>query len=265
MGKNEMNWGLCISIILHILLLGIPLTTTGVREFSEIELFVMEEKPAVPGQRFMARPKPASISKATEKEVVKEADSSLIPAAIEEKKAESEIVMESKKDEIEDVLEQRSEPVSPPALTFIPSDRERKDAGGESRKEVSEPITLPTGIERLPSGSRKMETDTSEQAPSPVEEVGFGSKESPRFLRREMPIYPLMARKLGKDGKVILRLTIDEKGNLLNVEVIEKGGYGFTEAAMEAVKKSTFLPAKKDGKPIASRALLPIRFQLERN
>jgi hypothetical protein len=26
-----------------------------------------------------------------------------------------------------------------------------------------------------------------------------------------------------------------------------------------------FLPAKKDGKPIASRALLSVRFQLERN
>jgi protein TonB len=72
-----------------------------------------------------------------------------------------------------------------------------------------------------------------------------------------------MARKLGKEGKVILRLTIDEKGNLLSLEVMEKGGYGFTEAAVEAVKKSTFLPAKKDGKGVGSRALLPIRFQLE--
>jgi hypothetical protein len=34
---------------------------------------------------------------------------------------------------------------------------------------------------------------------------------------------------------------------------------------VEAVKKSTFLPAKKGGKSIASRAFLPIRFRLERN
>jgi protein TonB len=75
----------------------------------------------------------------------------------------------------------------------------------------------------------------------------------------------MMARKLNQEGRVLLKLTIDEKGNLLNVEVIEKADYGFTEAAVEAVKKSTFLPAKKDGKSIASRALLPIRFRLERN
>jgi protein TonB len=80
-----------------------------------------------------------------------------------------------------------------------------------------------------------------------------------------MPVYPMIARRFGREGKVVLKLTIDKDGNLLNVEVIDRAGYGFTEAAVEAVKKSTFLPAKKDGKPIASRALLPIRFQLERN
>lgn len=96
-------------------------------------------------------------------------------------------------------------------------------------------------------------------------ETRFGDSVAPAFLHKEIPVYPMMARKLGREGKVILKLIIDEKGNLLNVEVIEKADYGFTEAAVEAVKKSTFLPAKKDGKPIASRAILPIRFQLERN
>jgi protein TonB len=96
-------------------------------------------------------------------------------------------------------------------------------------------------------------------------ETRFGASVAPAFLHREMPVYPMMARKLGREGKVVLKLAIDEKGNLLNVEVIDKAGYGFTEAAVEAVKKSTFLPAKKDGRPIASRALLPIKFQLERD
>jgi len=96
-------------------------------------------------------------------------------------------------------------------------------------------------------------------------ETKFGASVAPAFLHREMPVYPMIARKLAKEGKVVLKLTIDENGNLSDVEVIDKASYGFTEAAVEAVKKSTFLPAKKDGKPIASRALLPIRFRLERN
>ena len=96
-------------------------------------------------------------------------------------------------------------------------------------------------------------------------ETRFGESIAPCFLHRELPRYPMVARRIGKEGKVVLRLAIDEKGNLLDVEVLEKAGYGFTEAAVEAVKKSTFLPAKKDGKPIACRAILPIRFQLKRD
>ncbi len=96
-------------------------------------------------------------------------------------------------------------------------------------------------------------------------DVEFGSAEGPRFNHREMPVYPLLARRLGKEGRVLLRLTIDEKGRLINLEVLEGAGYGFTESAVEAVRKSTFLSAKKEGKPIPSRALLPIKFTLRRS
>ncbi|MGQ9571450.1 MAG: hypothetical protein ACUVUQ_11560 [Thermodesulfovibrionales bacterium] len=39
----------------------------------------------------------------------------------------------------------------------------------------------------------------------------FGSTGAPTFLKRQMPVYPALARKLGKEGKVVLRLFIDEK------------------------------------------------------
>ncbi|MEN2993904.1 MAG: energy transducer TonB [Thermodesulfovibrio sp.] len=91
----------------------------------------------------------------------------------------------------------------------------------------------------------------------------FGTVSGPRFIHREVPIYPQVARRLGKEGKVVLRLTIDEKGELVNIEVLEGASYGFTEAAIEAVKKSKFAPAIKNGKPVASRAILPVRFILK--
>jgi len=122
-------------------------------------------------------------------------------------------------------------------------------------------IGMTSGISKHPSVAHN---PTGSDTGSPIE-TRFGASVAPAFLHREMPIYPLMARKLGREGRVMLKLTIDENGNLLDVEVIEKAGFGFTEAAVEAVKKSTFLPAKKGGKPIASRALLPIKFQLERD
>lgn len=94
-------------------------------------------------------------------------------------------------------------------------------------------------------------------------ETSFGTVHGPRFIHRENPVYPQLARRLGKEGKVLLKLTISEKGELINIDVIESDFPPFTEAALEALKKSKFAPAVKDGKPIASRAILPVRFVLK--
>ena len=91
----------------------------------------------------------------------------------------------------------------------------------------------------------------------------FGSSDAPGFLYREIPQYPFAARRRGEEGKVVLKLTIDEKGNLLNIEVIESTGSDFTMSAIEAVKHSKFSPAKKNNTPVVCMALLPIRFALK--
>lgn len=113
-------------------------------------------------------------------------------------------------------------------------------------------------------GSGISYTASSNSASSGIEPE-FGNRGAPAFLKRQMPLYPMVARKLGKEGKVVLRLFINEKGRLLNVEVVEQAGYGFTESAVEAVKMSTFSPANENGVNIASKALLTIRFVLKRN
>ncbi|NWF97410.1 MAG: energy transducer TonB [Nitrospirae bacterium] len=96
-------------------------------------------------------------------------------------------------------------------------------------------------------------------------ETEFGRSGAPVFVHRQMPVYPMMARKLGKEGKVVLKLHINEKGKLLNIEVVESAGYGFTESAIEAVKMSTFAPAYEKGTGIESKALLTIRFVIKKS
>jgi protein TonB len=91
----------------------------------------------------------------------------------------------------------------------------------------------------------------------------FGMADAPLFKYREAPRYPVAARRRGEEGRVLLRLTIDEKGKLVNVNVMESSGTDFTEAAVEAVQRSRFVPAKRNNTPIMSMALLPIRFELK--
>lgn len=92
----------------------------------------------------------------------------------------------------------------------------------------------------------------------------FGRGEGPSFAYREMPEYPFAAKRLGKEGRVILQVTIDAKGKLEDVTVVEASERIFVEAAVDSIKKSRFLPGKKNGVPSRYKCKLAIRFGLER-
>lgn len=98
---------------------------------------------------------------------------------------------------------------------------------------------------------------------SGVIETAFGEANAPRFIHRAMPVYPPLARRRGREGRVVLALLIDKTGKVRKIDVAEGAGFGLTEAAIAAVKRSTFAPARVHGKEVASRAVLPIRFRLE--
>ena len=94
-------------------------------------------------------------------------------------------------------------------------------------------------------------------------ETKFGQAGAPFFLYQAIPAYPAQARRLGMEGRVVLKLLIDANGELVHIEVVESAGYGFTEASIAAVKKSTYAPGVRNGVKVATRALLPISFRLQ--
>lgn len=220
------NYGVLLSIIIHAIIFAMPISMIITKHFKEVELFVLDERPVM-SERIKIKPK-----KMPEKVITKAEPHPEIKEPIEVKELDVPKIIEP---------------------TVITSN---KDAIPIARPVVSS-IGVPQVI--------KKEEPQKAEVPQPLIDVEFGSANAPRFLHREMPVYPQLARRLSKEGKVLLRLTIDENGRLLNVEVVEGADYGFTEAAIEAVKKSTFLPAKSGDKPIMSKALLPIRFSLRRD
>lgn len=98
--------------------------------------------------------------------------------------------------------------------------------------------------------------------PTSVDAITLNPGAGLNYLRDEKPVYPYLARRMNKEGRVLLRLIIDEKGKVVKAEVVEGAGYGFNEAALEAAKKSTYPPAIKNGVPVTSLRLKPYRFKL---
>jgi len=76
--------------------------------------------------------------------------------------------------------------------------------------------------------------------------------------------YPPLARENTIQGRVLILFTIDENGNVSDFKVMSGIGWGCDKAALEVVKNlpHNWVPAMKDGKPIRTQRIMPIRFVL---
>ena len=91
----------------------------------------------------------------------------------------------------------------------------------------------------------------------------LGAPGGPSFATKVSPVYPPFARRIGKEGVVQLRLSLDENGLLNGVEIMKKAGYGFDDAALAAVRASTYRPGMRYGQPAPCRAALSVKFELQ--
>ena len=94
-------------------------------------------------------------------------------------------------------------------------------------------------------------------------EVSVEVDQNARVLRKREPKYPEVAKRAQKEALVEVEATIDTDGKPTNIKVLDPQGFGFDEAAIEAVEKWHFTPAKKNGKSVPQRVKIPIRFTLE--
>ncbi len=85
----------------------------------------------------------------------------------------------------------------------------------------------------------------------------------PETVKKVMPNYPGAALKNKVQGKVFLNVLIDVKGRVEEAEVSKTDDPIFNEAAITSVKRWTFKPALKNGKPVATWVTIPVQFKLE--
>ena len=75
------------------------------------------------------------------------------------------------------------------------------------------------------------------------------------------PTYPLIARKKGWEGRVIIKAKIDREGNVSEIKVLESSGFKVLDnASLETLKKWKFTPAKIGNKFVADTVNIPVKF-----
>jgi protein TonB len=105
-------------------------------------------------------------------------------------------------------------------------------------------------------------------APAPVAPPAPAKVELPSssadYLQNPKPVYPPASKRLGEQGKVIVRVLIDVDGTARDAEVKVSSGFDrLDRAALETVRKWRYVPGKRGGVAEAMWFNVPINFVLE--
>jgi protein TonB len=87
-------------------------------------------------------------------------------------------------------------------------------------------------------------------------------EKEPKLIGNLKIIYPELAKRIGVEGVVTVKVAVDENGNVFKTN-IERGVDLLNEAALEAVKQAKFEPGLQRGKPVKVWVKLDIRFVLQ--
>ncbi|MBN2431229.1 MAG: TonB family protein [Acidobacteria bacterium] len=147
-----------------------------------------------------------------------------------------------------------SEPTpTQPAATSSPKTEPPPPAGGTGAESTSGSSATPATPAATPSASIQQGFDLKSQTQKSAVKTGdlvplTGDVIRPVLKQDVTPEKPAIATRLRRSGRVILRILIDESGNVIDAKVVNENptNLGFGEAAVTAAKKRKYTPATKD-------------------
>ncbi|MBV6324517.1 energy transducer TonB [Duganella violaceipulchra] len=100
---------------------------------------------------------------------------------------------------------------------------------------------------------------TPAAAPEQRSEASFNAA----YLNNPEPVYPLASRRQGEAGKVVLLVQVSPQGTVERLEVRQSCGFArLDQAALDAVRRWRFVPARLGEHAIAASVLVPLTFSL---
>lgn len=106
------------------------------------------------------------------------------------------------------------------------------------------------------------------KAPPKPEPMMEDKIEPPQFgvsyLKNPAPAYPALSRRMGEEGRVLIKVLVAADGSASAVQLENSSGSDrLDKAALNAVKRWQFIPAKKNNQPLSAYVLVPIKFSLD--
>lgn len=84
------------------------------------------------------------------------------------------------------------------------------------------------------------------------------------YLENPAPTYPSLSRRIGEQGRVVLRVLVSPGGKADEVQIATSSGHArLDDMARETVKRWKFVPAKRGAEAVSAWVVIPISFRLE--
>lgn len=121
--------------------------------------------------------------------------------------------------------------------------------------EAPSPVVAPP-----PAPPAPVEAPAPDAAPAPFTPPVFDAG----YLENPPPVYPSRSRRMGEQGRVILRVLVTPEGAAADIQVRTSSGYERLDtAARDVVRRWKFVPARRGAQAVAAWVLIPISFRLE--
>ena len=148
--------------------------------------------------------------------------------------------------------------------------RSREVALLDNRTPPSAPTDSVAAIEApaTPAASRSPAAATAAlagRAPQAAALGGGGAVSAkPRYRSNPTPDYPIPSKRRREEGIVLINVQVEVDGTPAAVSLNRSCGHPLLDrAALDAVRRWTFEPARAAGVPVASLLVIPVRFSLD--
>jgi periplasmic protein TonB len=129
---------------------------------------------------------------------------------------------------------------------------------------VPAPVRAPEQTITVASGPAKTAAPTEQSVPPRHNDTVQPPRFDADYLDNPAPNYPALSRRSGEQGKVLLRVFVEPGGNAGQVLVAASSGFErLDSAAIDAVRRWKFVPAKQGENVIAAWVVVPINFSLK--
>ncbi len=123
--------------------------------------------------------------------------------------------------------------------------------------------TAPADISATPPAPQPPAQPMRPMQPGPAQAV-VPPKFDADYLDNPPPVYPRLSKRLNEVGNVQLMVFVDAGGAPGKIDIQSSSGHErLDQAAIEAVRKWRFVPAKQGDKSVAAWVLVPIFFSLK--